>query len=342
MNARVAAVLTAALALTACGRGFEPAEPSGPLPKPPIRSSAPQYVFVGNTGTNTITKYPVTGGAPLLTISNGVNQPYALALDAQGNLYSGNTGNGTITEYNSGGTLVRTISSGIGGGPAPFAIAVDASGNLYSANGGSVTVYPPGATSPSLTITAGVNVSNGVAIDKNGTVYVANGGGTVTEYAAGSTPVAQTISFSGAFVTNVAINAGVNKNGELAVAVCGQSCGQTASDAVYLYAPGQTASYASLGGIFNPFQVLYDSIGNVYVSSLNGGINEYALNVYGQPMLQLGAAPNAMAIDGANDLAEADVGFGVGVQVFPYANSQPAWTITSGISAPWGIAATQN
>lgn len=341
MNARVAVILTAVLTLSACSRGFEPAEPSGPLPKPPVRSSAAQYVYVGNTGTNTITKYPVTGGSPLLTISNGVNQPDSLALDAQGHLYSGNTGNGTITEYDSGGTLVRTISIGIGGAPAPLAIALDASGNLYSANGRSVTVYPPGGLSPSLTITAGVNISNGLAVDKNGTVYVGNGGGTVTEYAAGSTSIARTISV-GAVVTNVAINAGVNKTGELAVAACGRSCGQSALDAVYLYAPGQTTSYASLGGIFNPLQVLYDSIGNVYVSSLNGGINVYALNVYGQPMLQLGAAPDAMAIDGANDLAEADVGFGVGVQVFPYANSQPVWTITSGVSEPWGIAATQN
>lgn len=333
MRYRITAFAGAAILLAACGHGFEPSEPKDPLPRPPIKSAAPQFVYVGSIANNTISEFAVTGGSPIRTISDGVNQPQVLVLDAQGNLYSGNFGNDSITEYAPNGALIRTISSGVTG---PLALAVDSKGNLYSANSSDVTMYPPGATVPSATINVG---ANDVAVDAGDNVYVSDPGtNTVTEYTAGGASVVRTMSVP-AVPQAIAVNTGVNHTGELAVATCGAGCGGVTNDAAYLFAPGQTSSYATLADVSQPVDVAYDSIGNVYIANSNW-ISVYAVNVYGGSMEDLPCGPLAIAIDGANDLAESDLALGVGAQVYPYASQQPVWTLSA--QQPWGIAATRN
>ena len=63
----------------------------------------------------------------------------------------------------------------------PSQLAVDAHGTLYVANAqtdasgaGSIAIYPRGATSPTRTLTAGLNTTEGVAVDSAGTVYASN------------------------------------------------------------------------------------------------------------------------------------------------------------------------
>jgi streptogramin lyase len=63
----------------------------------------------------------------------------------------------------------------------PFAATVDSSGNLYVVNRssqGSVTIYPPGETSPSLTLSKDLTYPEGVAVDASGNVWVTNRGST--------------------------------------------------------------------------------------------------------------------------------------------------------------------
>lgn len=324
MNVRTAAIAAAAF-LTACSHSAVPHTP-------PLKSTDTPLVYVGNTRTNTITVYPITGGAPVGTISNGVNYPLNLVLDSQGNLYSGNFNNNTITEYNSAGSLIRTISNGVGG---PYAMAIDSKGNLYSANASTVTVYPPGATSPSLTLSGD---ANSVAVDANGTVYVSNPQEqTVTEFAAGSSAPLRTLAIPG-IPQAIAVNTSVNNPGELAVAACGVQCG-SGQDAAYLFAAGQSTYYATLTDVNQPGDIAYDHIGNVYIANQGGWISVYALNVYTAAMEDLPCGPVAIAIDGENDLIETDLGNDV--QVYPYQSKSPAWTFTNGIGGPWGVAATQ-
>jgi hypothetical protein len=71
-------------------------------------------------------------------------------------------------------TPVYTITTGL---QEPQGITTDTSGNLYVANLHSVTIYPPGATSPSTTITNGVSYASDVAVDYGGNIYVTNNGG---------------------------------------------------------------------------------------------------------------------------------------------------------------------
>jgi hypothetical protein len=83
-------------------------------------------------------------------------------------------------------------------------MALDGRGTLYVANwnegnaGGDVTIYPAGATSPSLTLTQGLNVPIDVAVDANDDVYVANRGAapSIVVYPQGQASPAQTITSS--------------------------------------------------------------------------------------------------------------------------------------------------
>lgn len=98
------------------------------------------------------------------------HRPWLYVSDATGNFVS-------IYSFNkSGAKIVGQITVGLNG---PFGMAIDKSGNLYVANQnapGNVVVYPPGQTSPSLTLTADLSTPQGVAVDDGGYVYVTNRG----------------------------------------------------------------------------------------------------------------------------------------------------------------------
>lgn len=118
----------------------------------------------GNHYGGSVTVYAPGGSAPVYTISasQGICNPFRLAIDSGGNLYVSNGAPGSVqssvTVYAPGGsTLLRTITQGVDG---PWAIAVDPAGFLYVANqssgyAGTVTIYAPGSTSLVQTISNG-------------------------------------------------------------------------------------------------------------------------------------------------------------------------------------------
>jgi hypothetical protein len=104
------------------------------------------------------------------------------------------------------------ISSGIA---TPSGITTDLAGNLYVANGytNAVTIYAPGAKSPTAQITTGLNDPLDVAVDAYGDIYVANApfysASYINYYAAGSSYPAWTwyapSSKNGAVFTGIAL-----------------------------------------------------------------------------------------------------------------------------------------
>ena len=113
-------------------------------------------LYVANAGDNTVSGYAAGKSAPVRRYTNGVAKPVDLAAGAS--LYVLNTkGTGSVTIYSrSTGRLRQTITQGI---HMPYELAIDPSNNLYVENnsrvGGSITIYPPGAASPSRSLSFG-------------------------------------------------------------------------------------------------------------------------------------------------------------------------------------------
>jgi hypothetical protein len=112
-------------------------------------------------------------GKPLIRkISNGIRNPYALALDGSGNLFvaDANVSNNIrcyVSAYAQGSSSpYETITDGVFDA---HGVGFDPAGNLYIANyrsmcagnrpsgRGSVTVYPPGQAQPSHKLTRNIN-----------------------------------------------------------------------------------------------------------------------------------------------------------------------------------------
>src|SRR6266571_4952286 len=174
-------------------------------------------LYVANVLGNSITVYgPGASGdaAPTATIADGttgLSGPWAVALDASGNIYVVNPSVPSITVYAAGAsgdaTPMATITGLNTGLSFPAGITVDAAGRIYVANGGggSITMYAAGAhddATPTATITGGntgLNFPVGIARDAAGRLYVANGAGSsITVYAAGASEnIAPTVTIVG-------------------------------------------------------------------------------------------------------------------------------------------------
>jgi sugar lactone lactonase YvrE len=151
-----------------------------------------------------IAVYPPGGRRPILSITDGVYDPEAIALDA-GNLYVANCGNrcggpgrGSVSVFAPGTkTPLRVIRRGV---ENPNALAFDNSGRLYVANfpidssdAGSVSVYNTATGKFIRTITDGIYDADSLAIDGSGNLYVASYYGAVTVYAPGASSPFETI-----------------------------------------------------------------------------------------------------------------------------------------------------
>lgn len=219
--------------------------PTGVSHSNAIALDASGKIYVANGGgeiqgreapANTVSIYPAGSYAnvgPIATLGgamtastgyadkNGIDQPQAIALDAQGRIFIANRGggydlDGNITVYPAGSDGdVRPIAA-IGGNSAsdhtgldnPVSLALDSAGNLYVLNAfgghdtsGSITIYPSDANgniAPKATIVNGIHDQHtqfqspaGMALDSAGNIYVTNDGSTnagsdtITIYAAG-------------------------------------------------------------------------------------------------------------------------------------------------------------
>jgi len=114
-------------------------------------------------------------------------------------LYVAGDHDNTVWVYDIGGPATRLIGTITNGVSLPGGIALDAQGDLYvpNENAATVTVYAPGATMPTLTLT-GTNVPQCVAVASDGTVYVANRGSSagISVYPAGQSTPSQNITSS--------------------------------------------------------------------------------------------------------------------------------------------------
>lgn len=161
-----------------------------------------QDIYVANANNNTIAIYaPDANGTvpPIATIegaATGLNSPFAVTLDASGNIYVANEADGSIpgtsvTVYAAGSTGNASPTQTIFGQrtklDVPLQLALDSNLNVYVANftypnkgKGSLTVYARGANgnvAPTERIQGNLTklyFPAGVAVDSSGNIYASN------------------------------------------------------------------------------------------------------------------------------------------------------------------------
>jgi hypothetical protein len=119
----------------------------------------------------------------------------AVAIDAEGDVWTVGSGSTTLEETNQLGVVIATSSSGIGGLNSPHSIAIDGNGQVWVTNAsGSVSLFSNAGAplSPSTGFTdRSLSSPSGVVIDLAGTVWIANAGNnSVTRLLGGAAPVA--------------------------------------------------------------------------------------------------------------------------------------------------------
>ncbi|HET6275960.1 MAG TPA: hypothetical protein VFE16_08550 [Candidatus Cybelea sp.] len=156
-------------------------------------------LYVANGGASTVTVYPKGQNTPRLTITAGISEPYGIAVDSKGNIFVSNLGNNTVTAYAKGATTPyatidfsrygQPVGVGVDGKdnfwvvsgtvyeiPAgtttlqdaeltglngPIGISFGQKDVMYVSNfsGSNIQVYAYGTTTPSKTITDGIETS---------------------------------------------------------------------------------------------------------------------------------------------------------------------------------------
>lgn len=243
---RLLSAATAALALLAAAgcstAGTAPLAPSGAQPAPfarslgrPVPNAVKNFVYVADAYSNTVWIFPAGGLEP---------------------------------------PPVGSVTNGVSG---PEGVAIDAGGKLYVANTASatVTIYPPGSSSPSLTLSQGLINPAAVAVDSKGNVFVSNelGGntGSVVEFPPGQTTPSEVI--GGLTPYGVAVDSA----GTLYV-------GNSDNSAAYVsvYPPGATKPSKRFGGhnLTEPLGVMVGPTGAYVCDYFDNGLYIYAPKSY--------------------------------------------------------------
>jgi sugar lactone lactonase YvrE len=154
--------------------------------------------------------------------------------------------------------MVGEITSGLN---EPEGIATDKKGNLYVSNLGAntVTVYKPGKTIPSLTLTES-NGPDDVAVGSNGYVYAADVAGGIDVYPPGATSPSNRLTNS--YLSSGALGVGVDASNN----VYASGVGPYGAAVVEFANASGSGTNLNLSGLEAPAGVLIDNNNDVVVS----------------------------------------------------------------------------
>ena len=361
--------------LAGCGganSGLDSSMPTAAAPQVVAPSLPPTTanLYVANGVGPSVTVY-ARGRELIRTITQGVNNPDALAFASSGDLYIANDGckfpsckpiaSSTVTVYAPGTiTVLRTIAKGVDN---PAALAFDGSGDLYVANVGcptassckhiepsTVTVYAPGSTKVLRTIAEGIDQPDAEAFDASGNLYVANyETNSVTVYAPNSTKVLRTIENGVQGPDALAFDG----SGDLYVAnyPCQFASCRNVPSSVTVYAPGSSKVLRTISqGVTSAFALAFDRSGNLYVANnANGNVTDYAPgSTKLLHTIEKGVAvPNALAFDRSDNLYVGNGGCGPDscnrseaptITVYAARSVKLLHTIKKGVAGPAALA----
>jgi serine/threonine protein kinase, bacterial len=203
----------------------------------------------------------------LRTITDGVNEPEALAVDPAGNLYVANRETKNITAYAPGST---TVSFTIANVPKVRAMQFDPAGELNVAGSDDVTVYAAGTGQLLRSIKNKLHHPYRLAFDPAGDLFVLSFDvkprkTDIVEFAPGATKA--TRYFGVSQYANCLV---VGPDGYLYV-------GNDTTVLVIDPATGATVRTIS-DGVYDSLTVAFDSVGNFYLS--NNGAGNGIISVY--------------------------------------------------------------
>jgi DNA-binding beta-propeller fold protein YncE len=223
-----------------------------------------QPIVVANEGNDTV---QVLGpdGSTTTYASGGLDQPMGVAFDANGSLYVSNFGDNTIIKFGAGGGGSQFDSMGLS---EPKGLAFDANGNLFVANYGSSTVEeisPSGHAT--VFASAGVYQPYDVAFNPvTGDLFVSNNNGTIEKFNSSGRGML--------FASGLDEPTGLtfDSRGNLYVANYWE-------DQIDEFSPsGHETVFANTGLGNNPIGLIFDSSGDLLVSTDNGLLEDFGPN----------------------------------------------------------------
>jgi len=231
---------------TVIGSGFT--APSG------IARDADGNTYVVDSAAGTVSKVAPNGTTTV--IGTGFSNPLGVAVDANKNVYVADTQNSQVKKIAASDGSITSIGSGFS---APAGVAVDKKNNIYVADSFAAKVVE---ISADLTKQIEVAPSNfvqpwGVAVDHNGNIYVADAGdGTIKKVPAGQDTAIPVGSGSFTFAINVA----VDQSNNVYVA-------DFINNSIFRIYPDGTTQTVVSSGISQPYGIVADGAGKLYVAS---------------------------------------------------------------------------
>ena len=211
----------------------------------------------GRLGNNNIVyKVNMTTGASTVFVTGfdtSGNGTRIMVFDSSGNLYIGNS-NGVISKVTPAGAVstFATIGAGI------RVMFFDQSGNLYtsSTNVGTISKITPSGTVT--TLASGLGQPVGFAFNSLGNLYVASQSGGIVYKV---TPSGTVSTFATGFTTAYSLQVDASNNvyvGDMSV-----------DDIVEITPSGVSTTLATYAanGVVEPIDMVFDSVGNLYVGS---------------------------------------------------------------------------
>lgn len=218
-------------------------------------------------------------------------------------LYASLEGAGEILIYSESAINQAPIGMITSGLSQPWGLYVDKSGNLYVANlNSTVSVYPPGAVTPSLTYSQDLCHPLFTIVDARGNVFVANGRScgtgpaTVVEYAAGSTNADRTLPLPATELDGIDFD----RQGNLYVAF--RATLKRGHGSIAKFPPGSTKGTILGMLVHKPQGLIVDNEGNILVAETSKTSRDIVVYAPGarfpsaRVKLPMGSIPNGIAI----------------------------------------------